>query len=77
LTNRQHEVVALVAQGASNKGIAETLSISEKTVEKHLKSARAKLGAFSRTQLVALICGGGTLPAFLRPKYQNRKDDLV
>lgn len=53
----------LVARGASNRIVAQALSISEKTVEKHLNSARAKLGAFSRTQLVALIYIGGTLPA--------------
>ena len=58
LTDRQQEVVMLVARGASNRGIAQMLSISEKTVEKHLKYARQRLGAQSRTQLVALFFGG-------------------
>jgi DNA-binding NarL/FixJ family response regulator len=43
LTNREHEVLALMAQGASNAGIAHRLWVTEGTVEKHVRSILAKL----------------------------------
>jgi DNA-binding NarL/FixJ family response regulator len=43
LTKREHEVLALMAQGASNAGIANRLWVTEGTVEKHVRSILAKL----------------------------------
>jgi DNA-binding NarL/FixJ family response regulator len=43
LTKREHEVLALMAQGASNAGIAHRLWVTEGTVEKHVRSILAKL----------------------------------
>ena len=43
LTQREREVLALVAEGASNAGIAKRLWVSEGTVEKHVRSILAKL----------------------------------
>jgi DNA-binding NarL/FixJ family response regulator len=43
LTKREHEVLALMAEGASNSGIAHRLWVSEGTVEKHVRSILAKL----------------------------------
>lgn len=43
LTNREREVLALVAEGRSNSGIAHQLWISEGAVEKHVRSILAKL----------------------------------
>jgi DNA-binding CsgD family transcriptional regulator/tetratricopeptide (TPR) repeat protein len=53
LTNREVELLALVAEGFSNGEIAVRLSISAKTVEHHMTSAMGKLGAHSRAQAIA------------------------
>jgi DNA-binding NarL/FixJ family response regulator len=50
LTPRETEVLRLIAKGQSNKEIAHTLAISEKTVKTHVSSILAKLGVSSRTQ---------------------------
>ena len=44
LTAREHEVLALMAEGRSNKGIAEQLAVTENAVEKHVCSILRKLG---------------------------------
>jgi DNA-binding CsgD family transcriptional regulator len=49
---REREVLAVVAEGASNPEIAARLSISEATVRSHVQSLRGKLGARSRAELV-------------------------
>jgi DNA-binding NarL/FixJ family response regulator len=51
LTAREQEVVKLVAEGYTNKQIAEALVISEKTVERHRANILAKLGMRDRVQL--------------------------
>jgi predicted ATPase/DNA-binding CsgD family transcriptional regulator len=53
LTPREREVVVLVAQGKSNRAIAEALVISEKTAERHVANILSKLGFHSRTQIAA------------------------
>lgn len=50
LTERETEVLALVAQGEANKVIARRLTISEKTVKAHLTRVFAALGVTDRTQ---------------------------
>jgi len=50
LTEREREVLCQVAEGLSNKEIAEKLYISEKTVKNHLTSIFQKLGVADRTQ---------------------------
>lgn len=50
LTERETEVLRLLAQGQSNKEIARTLSIGEKTVKTHVSSILGKLNVSSRTQ---------------------------
>lgn len=52
LTDREREVLTLVAQGIMNRDIAEQLSISVKTVERHRENIMNKLGLHSRTELV-------------------------
>ena len=44
LTSRETEVLQLVAEGMANKNIADELGVSVKTVEKHRKQLRKKLG---------------------------------
>ncbi|HJS94293.1 MAG TPA: response regulator transcription factor [Solirubrobacteraceae bacterium] len=51
LTPREQEVVKLVAEGYANKQIAETLVISEKTVERHRANILDKLGMRDRVEL--------------------------
>ncbi len=51
LTERELEVVRLIAQGCSNREIAEKFVISEKTVKTHVSHVLAKLGLKDRTQL--------------------------
>ncbi len=51
LTQREREVTRLVAQGKSNREIAETLVISEKTAKAHVSNILGKLGLEDRTQL--------------------------
>jgi DNA-binding NarL/FixJ family response regulator len=51
LTPREQEVVKLVAEGYTNKQIAETLVISEKTVERHRANILDKLGMRDRVEL--------------------------
>lgn len=54
LSRREVEVIRLVAEGMSNKAIAERLSISEKTVTTHLNHIFEKLGVESRLQAALL-----------------------
>jgi DNA-binding CsgD family transcriptional regulator len=57
LTAREAEVLALVAEGLTNKEIAGRLRLSPRTVEKHLEALLRKTGTRSRTQLLALSLG--------------------
>ena len=50
LTERETEVLRLLAQGKSNKEVAQLLTIGEKTVKTHVSSILSKLGVPSRTQ---------------------------
>ena len=52
LTTREHDVLALVADGLSNREIAHDLAISEHTVKFHLASVFGKLGVSTRTEAV-------------------------
>ncbi|MDN3023559.1 LuxR C-terminal-related transcriptional regulator [Streptomyces sp. S.PB5] len=54
LTRREREVAALVAQGLSNREIAERLVISKRTVDAHVEHILAKLGIASRTEIPAV-----------------------
>jgi len=50
LTERETDVLRLLAEGKANKEIAQVLSIGEKTVKTHVSNILAKLGVQSRTQ---------------------------
>ncbi|HEY44150.1 MAG TPA: response regulator transcription factor, partial [Anaerolineae bacterium] len=50
LTEREHEVLHLIADGLNNREIAEKLFISEKTVKTHVSNILGKLGLADRTQ---------------------------
>jgi DNA-binding CsgD family transcriptional regulator len=54
LTAREHDVLALVAEGRSNRQIAEALFISAKTASVHVSNILAKLGVGSRVEAAAV-----------------------
>ena len=53
LSEREMDVLKLLAQGCPDKKIAETLFIARETVHKHLKNIYGKLGVHSRTEALA------------------------
>jgi DNA-binding NarL/FixJ family response regulator len=59
LTDRETEVLALLAQGKTNKEIAAALVISERTVKFHVGSILGKLGAGNRTEAVTIAAQRG------------------
>lgn len=59
LTTREVSVLSLVAGGLSTKEVALHLEIAPSTVESHLESAKSKLGARSRPNLIARAIGCG------------------
>jgi DNA-binding NarL/FixJ family response regulator len=61
LTDREHEVLALLAHALSNRLIAARLSISEKTVKNHITSVFAKLGVSSRSEALVVALHEGML----------------
>jgi PAS domain S-box-containing protein len=54
LTNREREVVTLIALGHETSQIADGLLVSPETVRTHVRNAMSKLGARTRAQLVAI-----------------------
>ncbi len=63
LTPREQEVIKLVAEGYTNKQIAETLIISEKTVERHRANILEKLGMRDRVELTRYAIRHGLIEA--------------
>jgi DNA-binding NarL/FixJ family response regulator len=62
LTRRELEVLQLIRDGYKNKQIADQLSISENTVNFHIKNIVDKLGANDRTHAVTIAVRRGLLP---------------
>jgi DNA-binding NarL/FixJ family response regulator len=63
LTERETEVLRLLAQGHSNKQIAHKLQIAEKTVKTHVSNILSKLGVQSRTQATLYAVRTGLVSA--------------
>lgn len=61
LTNREREVLSLLAMGYQNGGIGERLSISPRTVEKHRASLMEKIGVGSLAELIAYALREGLI----------------
>jgi DNA-binding CsgD family transcriptional regulator/tetratricopeptide (TPR) repeat protein len=61
LTPREAEVLALLAQGRTNRQVGSELYISEKTASVHVSNIIAKLGASGRTEAVAIAAQRGML----------------
>ena len=62
LSPRELEVLALVAQGQTNKEIANTLFVAPSTIKTHVTSLMTKLNASTRTHLAAIAIRRGLLP---------------
>lgn len=70
LTQREHDILALLAEGRANREIAQRLYLSEKTVKAHLAAIFRKLGVTNRTQaaMMAVQMGVGPVPGALVPE---------
>ena len=62
LTQRELEVLGMVARGRSNDAIARELFLSRSTVKSHLAHVYGKLGVQSRTEALAVARERGLLP---------------
>jgi len=62
LTEREREVLGLVAEGLSNAAIAERLVVSVHTVRNHIASLSGKLGAHSKLEALSIAVRRGLLP---------------
>ena len=63
LSPREVEVLQLVAQGATNKEIADSLFISENTAKTHLRNIMEKLHLANRSQAAAYAVEKGLVPS--------------
>lgn len=61
LTDREREVLQLLAQGSTTQGIADTLVLSLHTVRNHVRNVLTKLGAHSRLEAVAVALRQGLI----------------
>lgn len=57
LTEREREILGLVAAGLTDRQIAERLTLSRNTVHRHIANARTKLGVRSRAAAAAVVAG--------------------
>lgn len=62
LTDREREVLALMAEGLSNREIAYRLTLSDSTVKFHVSNILSKLGAESRTEAVSIALQRRLIP---------------
>jgi DNA-binding NarL/FixJ family response regulator len=62
LTEREREVLGLLADGLSNAAIAEQLFVSVHTVRNHIANLSAKLGAHSKLEVLSIAVRDGLIP---------------
>ncbi len=63
LSDRERDILTLLAQGHTAKTIARSRSLSANVVNEHLRSARRKTGASSSRELARLVVGGTPIPS--------------
>ncbi len=75
LTQREHDILALLSEGRSNRSIAQNLYLSEKTVKAHLAAIFRKLGVTNRTQaaMMAVQLGVGPVPGGVTNRLAARR----
>jgi DNA-binding NarL/FixJ family response regulator len=71
LSEREREVLGLLAEGWSGTAVASRLFISAETVRTHAQNAMEKLGARTRSHAVALALGRGEIPAPPQPSSRT------
>jgi len=62
LSERERDIIALIAAGHSAKVIARKMQLSPRTVERYIEDCRFKLQATNRSQLVLRAMASGYLP---------------
>jgi DNA-binding CsgD family transcriptional regulator len=73
LTGRELEVLVLVAEGRRNQEIAETLTLSPRTVERHLENIFGKMGVDGRTEAVVEAMQEGLLGPLASPPLPGKR----
>jgi two-component system, NarL family, response regulator DevR len=68
LTEREREVISLIARGYTNKQIAETLTVTEKTARNHVSHILEKLGLARRSEAAAFAVEHKMVPPKAQPK---------
>jgi LuxR family transcriptional regulator of spore coat protein len=63
LTEREHQILELVAVGLSAKEVAQHINIAPRTVERHIENIRLKMRARNRTHMVTCAAMSGMLTA--------------
>ena len=66
LSDREREVLSILAAGASNKEIADELFVSAETIKSHVRSILSKLGAKNRTEAALIARGAAPRSAGIR-----------
>ena len=66
LSPREYEVLAIVAEGRTNREIAERLFISERTVGVHVRNILGKLGVAGRVEAASVAIRLGLVPGVAR-----------
>lgn len=75
LTEREAEVLRMVAMGMNNQDIAENLVISERTVRTHVSNILSKLMLENRTQATLMALDGGLADGRVALKYKHRNGE--
>jgi DNA-binding NarL/FixJ family response regulator len=78
LSDRERQVVKLVAKGTSNAEIAELLGIALRTVKAHLSQVFQKLGVRNRINLIVVLLRAGGIDRDVRPaSFQAPQNHVV
>ena len=76
-SHREREILSLVADGATNREIADRLFLAESTVKSHLSTAFSKLGVRSRAEAAALVLDPAERPIDVLPNPHEAGDELA
>lgn len=77
LTPREHEVLGHLVRGSSNRQIARSLGISERTVKNHLRAVFTKLEVADRTSAAVKALTAGPTPRQQQPAPREQRAEVV